>query len=85
MTLHITDDQPDLPRNQAGIDAEAALDGIYVIRTSVPPHTLDAAGAVAAYKNLSHVERDFRIIKADDLDLRPDPPLPRRPGPRPTC
>jgi hypothetical protein len=58
-------------RDQAGIHTEAALDGIYVIRTSVPAPTLDAPGAVAAYKNLAFVERDFRHIKADDLDLRP--------------
>jgi hypothetical protein len=58
-------------RDEEKIAAEAALDGIYVIRTSVPARTLDAAGAVAAYKNLKHVERDFRITKADDLDLRP--------------
>jgi len=58
-------------RDQDKIDAEAALDGIYVIRTSVPASTLDAAGAVTAYKDLKHVERDFRITKADDLDLRP--------------
>src|SRR6266542_2189970 len=47
-------------RDQAGIDAEAALDGIYVIRTSVPAQTLDAPATVAAYKNLAFVERDFR-------------------------
>ena len=58
-------------RDQAGIDAEAALDGIYVIRTSVPAQTLDTPATVAAYKNLAFVERDFRHIKADDLDLRP--------------
>jgi len=58
-------------RDQAGIDAEAALDGIYVIGTSVPTQTLDAPATVAAYKNLAFVERDFRHIKADDLDLRP--------------
>jgi hypothetical protein len=58
-------------RDQEKIAAEAALDGIYVIRTSVPASILDAAGAVTAYKNLKHVERDFRITKADDLDLRP--------------
>src|SRR5699024_3781306 len=50
---------------------EAALDGIYVLRTSVPPTELDAAGVVVGYKNLAHVERDFRSIKSDDLDLRP--------------
>jgi hypothetical protein len=58
-------------RDQAAIDAEAALDGIYVIRTPLPAAQLDAPGTVTAYKNLSRVERDFRWIKADDLDLRP--------------
>ncbi len=58
-------------RDEDKIAAEAALDGIYVIRTSVPASILDTAGAVTAYKDLKHVERDFRITKADDLDLRP--------------
>ena len=58
-------------RDEEKIAAEAAFDGIYVIRTSVTGGILDAAGAVTAYKNLKHVERDFRITKADDLDLRP--------------
>jgi Transposase DDE domain len=58
-------------RDEDKITAEAALDGIYVIRTSVDGGILDAAGVVTAYKNLKHVERDFRITKADDLDLRP--------------
>jgi Transposase DDE domain len=58
-------------RDQASIAAEAAADGIYVIRTPVPAETLDAAGTVAAYKSLSRLERDFRTIKAGDLDLRP--------------
>jgi hypothetical protein len=58
-------------RDQASIDAEAATDGIYVIRTPVPAETLDAPAAVAACKGLSRLERDFRFIKADDLDLRP--------------
>jgi Transposase DDE domain len=58
-------------RDLEKITAEAALDGIYVIRTSVKPDILDAASAVTAYKDLKHVERDFRITKADDLDLRP--------------
>jgi hypothetical protein len=57
-------------RDQASIDAEAAFDGIYVIRTPVPASELPAPAAVAAYKDLSHVEQDFRISK-DDLDLRP--------------
>src|SRR5512135_3090254 len=58
-------------RDQASIDAEAATDGIYVIRTPVPAETLDAPAAVAAYKDLARLERDFRHLKAGDLDLRP--------------
>jgi hypothetical protein len=60
-----------ITRKQDQIDAEAALDGFYVLRTSVPASQLDAPGVVTAYKNLARVERDFRSIKADDLDLRP--------------
>jgi Transposase DDE domain len=67
----ITDDSLTAERKQAQIDAEARLDGIYVIRTPVPAEDLDSAGVVTAYKNLKHVERDFRHIKSDDLDLRP--------------
>ncbi len=67
----ITDTSFSYHRDQAGIDAEAALDGIYVLRTSVPATDLDAAGVVTGYKNLAHIERDFRSIKTDDLDLRP--------------
>src|SRR5262245_29682673 len=67
----ITDDSLTVTRRQAQIDEEAALDGIYVIRTPVPEDQLDAPAVVTAYKNLSRVERDFRSIKSDDLDLRP--------------
>jgi hypothetical protein len=70
-TIAITDTSLAISRNQASIDAEAALDGIYVIRTSVSADILDPADVVVAYKNLSHVERDWRNIKVDDLDLRP--------------
>ncbi len=56
-------------RKQASIDSEAALDGIYVLRTSLTAEQLDAASVVSAYKDLSHVERDFRHIKVDDIDL----------------
>jgi len=69
--LAITDTTLTITRKTAQIEAEAALDGIYVIRTSVPTDKLDAPGVVTAYKNLAHLERDFRSIKADDLDLRP--------------
>jgi hypothetical protein len=57
-------------RDQDNIAAEAAFDGIYVIRTPVPAGTLDAPAAVTAYKDLACVESDFKISK-DDLDLRP--------------
>jgi transposase len=67
----ITDDSLIVTRRQEQIDAEAALDGFYVLRTPIPASELDAPGVVTAYKNLKYVERDFRHIKADDLDLRP--------------
>ena len=67
----ITDDSLAITRKQAQIEEEAALDGFYVIRTPIPASELDAPGVVTAYKNLKYVERDFRHIKADDLDLRP--------------
>jgi hypothetical protein len=67
----ITDDSLTVTRRQDQINAEAALDGFYVLRTPVPADQLDAPGVVTAYKNLKYVERDFRHIKSDDLDLRP--------------
>jgi hypothetical protein len=67
----ITDTTLAIRRRQDRIDAEAALDGFYVLRTPVPASELDAAAVVTAYKNLKYVERDFRHIKSDDLDLRP--------------
>jgi hypothetical protein len=67
----ITDDSLAIARRQDQIAAEAALDGIYVLRTPLPAGQLDALAVVASYKNLSRVERDFRHIKSDDLDLRP--------------
>ena len=56
----ITDDSLAVARRQDQIDAEAALDGFYVLRTPVPAGELDAPAVVAAYKNLKYVERDFR-------------------------
>ncbi len=67
----ITDTSLAVERRQDQIDAEAALDGFYVLRTPVPADELAAPAVVTAYKNLKYVERDFRHIKADDLDLRP--------------
>jgi len=67
----ITDTTLIIERRQDQIDAEAALDGFYVLRTPVPADELGASAVVTAYKNLKYVERDFRHIKSDDLDLRP--------------
>ncbi len=58
-------------RRQESIDTEAALDGVYVIRTTVPATRMDAGQVVATYKSLANVERDFRSIKSIDLSLRP--------------
>jgi transposase len=69
--LDITETTFDYRRDQEQIDDEARLDGIYVIRTSRDTESLDTPGVITAYKNLAYVERDFRIIKVDDLDLRP--------------
>jgi transposase len=59
------------PRKHAQIDAEAALDGIYVIRTSVQTEVASAEQTVLHYKSLSIVERAFRSIKSVDLKVRP--------------
>jgi hypothetical protein len=69
--ITITDTALAVARRQDQIDAEAALDGFYVLRTPLPADELDAPGVVTAYKNLKYVERDFRHIKSDDLNLRP--------------
>src|SRR6516165_547881 len=67
----ITDTSLAITRRHEQIAEEAALDGFYVLRTPIPAAELDAPDVVTAYKNLRHVERDFRSVKADDLDLRP--------------
>ena len=69
--LTITDTTLTVTRNHTRITAEAALDGIYVLRTSVATTDLDAAAMISTYKKLALVERDFRSIKTIDLDLRP--------------
>lgn len=58
-------------RQTAAIAAEAALDGLYVVRTSVPATRLGATGVVSAYKSLSLAERVFRTFKTTDLHVRP--------------
>jgi len=67
----ITDTTLAVARKQPQIAAEAALDGFYVLRTPIPAAELGAPAVVTAYKNLKYVERDFRHLKSDDLDLRP--------------
>jgi hypothetical protein len=68
--LEITDDAFTFCRNQDSIAAEAALDGIYVLRTSLPEHTLQRDEVVGRYKDLADVERFFRILNSE-LDVRP--------------
>lgn len=58
-------------RNAERIEGEASLDGIYVIRTSVPKQTMGSEEAVQAYKDLSRIERGFRSLKTVDLEVRP--------------
>jgi hypothetical protein len=58
-------------RKHASIAAEAALDGIYIIRTSVAAEQMDAADCVRNYKSLANVERAFRSLKTIDLKVRP--------------
>jgi hypothetical protein len=68
--IAITDDSFSYARNQDSITAEAALDGIYVLRTSVAADDLDSPGTVSSYKALAQVERAFRAFNTD-LDIRP--------------
>jgi transposase len=58
-------------RNPDSIAAETALDGIYIIRTSVPADQMDSADCVRHYKSLAQVERAFRSLKTIDLKVRP--------------
>jgi len=68
----ISDTDFSFARKQEQIDAEARLDGLYVLRTSLPKKDgLDAAEVVLAYKSLSRVERAFRSIKTVDIEVRP--------------
>jgi len=69
--LTIEDRRFDFKAIQEQIAAEAALDGIYVIRTSVPKKRMSAADAVRNYKALANVERAFRALKTVDLKVRP--------------
>jgi hypothetical protein len=70
-TWEITDGGFSFRRDEPKITAEARLDGIYVIRTTMTAGTADTPRVVKVYKNLKYVERDFKTIKIDDLDIRP--------------
>jgi hypothetical protein len=70
-TLDITDNYFAFARKTEEIAAEAALDGIYVVRTSLPATVLDDPTTVRSYKSLSLVERAFRCLKTVDLQVRP--------------
>src|ERR1700674_1500443 len=69
--LTITDEDVTFARKTAQINAEAALDGIYVLRTSLKPETLDPTSTVKAYKQLAHAEHAFRSLKTVDIEVRP--------------
>ena len=69
--LTVTEETLGFVRDAEAVAAEAALDGFYVLRTSVPAATLDAAATVLAYKSLAHVERAFRSLKSIDVEVRP--------------
>jgi len=70
-TIDITDRALRYQRDEAAIATEAALDGLYVIRTNVPADGWPASEAVRAYKRLAEVERTFRSLKTVDLHVRP--------------
>jgi hypothetical protein len=69
--ISIADDAFSFAKNHLSIAAEAALDGIYVVRTNLPAAQSDAAATVRAYKSLSGVEHAFRSLKTVGLELRP--------------
>jgi Transposase DDE domain len=69
--FEIDDERFDYRRNQERIAEEAALDGIYVLRTSVPAKQLSGADVVRSYKQLAEVERAFRTLKSIELEIRP--------------
>ncbi|HME86291.1 MAG TPA: IS1634 family transposase [Roseiarcus sp.] len=69
--LTITDAHLAYRRKTQQIAEEAALDGLYAVRTSLPAQTIDDAATVRAYKSLAMVERAFRCLKTVDLHVRP--------------
>jgi len=71
LRLEIADDRLTVTRDEAAIAAEAALDGLYVLRTSVDPERLPTPDVVRAYKRLTRVERAFRAFKGADIAIHP--------------
>lgn len=71
MVLDIRDDGFEFHLDEDKVSAEAALDGIYVVRTSVSAQLLPTDDVVRSYKMLSQVERAFRSLKSIDLEVRP--------------
>jgi Transposase DDE domain len=69
--ITITDTDLIIERRSQPIDEEAALDGIYVVRTNVTAGLLDSSSVVRAYKGLSNAERAFRSLKTVDIEIRP--------------
>ncbi len=69
--LTIADDGFTYRRRTEAIEAEARLDGLYVIRTNLPPEAMSAEELVGSYKSLAQVERAFRTMKSVDLQIRP--------------
>lgn len=69
--LDITEEGLTWSRRSEAIATEAALDGIYVIRSNLPRDSVAAAALILAYKGLGHAERGFRDIKSGELDVRP--------------
>jgi transposase len=69
--FEIADERFDYRRHQERIAEEAALDGVYVLRTTVPAEQLESSEIVRSYKQLAEVERAFRTLKSIDLEIRP--------------
>ena len=70
-SLDVGDNRLEWERKADSIEREAALDGIYIVRTSEPQSNLSASDAVHAYKSLGNVEKAFRTFKGVDLKVRP--------------
>jgi transposase len=69
--IQVTDTTFTFKRKAVQVEAEAALDGFYVLRTSVPDTELDTVGVVRSYKGLEQVERAFKTFKGPELEIRP--------------